>query len=127
MTLIDIATHQGDGYIKLPFLANLQRISPGMLDKTLRLLMYSQLLDTCRGRGGGYRVARPMAEISLADVYEAVSGRIVLSPCLESNDCPGCQHKAVWKGVSDLLWVRLQSIKLDGLGEGCLYTKNQKQ
>jgi Rrf2 family protein len=124
MTILNIATHQGDGYVGLSFLAKLQDLSPGMLEKTMRLLMHAQLLEAFRGPGGGYRLSRPPSQISLAEVYAAVSGKFELSPCLENSDCPGCQLKTTWKKVSDLIWLKLQSVTLDNLGDGCVYTNH---
>ncbi|HEX2803359.1 MAG TPA: SUF system Fe-S cluster assembly regulator [Sphingomicrobium sp.] len=46
------------------------------------------LLDSSRGAGGGFSLARPAAEISLADVVEAVEGPIAMTVCSEGRtDC----------------------------------------
>src|SRR3954462_1824854 len=44
------------------------------------------LLSSARGAGGGFALARPAAEISLADIVEAVEGPIALTMCSDSNN-----------------------------------------
>ena len=44
------------------------------------------LLETARGAGGGFRLARLAGEISLADIVEAVEGPIALTMCSDSNN-----------------------------------------
>jgi Rrf2 family protein len=46
----------------------------------------SGLLSSVRGAGGGFTLARPAAEISLADIVEAVEGPIALTMCSDSNN-----------------------------------------
>ena len=47
------------------------------------------LLETARGTGGGFRLARQADQISLADIIEAVEGPIVMTTCIDSerHDC----------------------------------------
>ena len=44
------------------------------------------LLDSARGASGGFALARPAGEISLADIVEAVEGPIALTMCSDSNN-----------------------------------------
>jgi len=44
------------------------------------------LLSSARGAGGGFALARPATEISLADIVEAVEGPIALTMCSDSNN-----------------------------------------
>ena len=43
------------------------------------------LLTSVRGAGGGFALARPAAEISLADIVEAVEGPIAMTVCSDSE------------------------------------------
>ena len=46
------------------------------------------LLTSVRGAGGGFALAKPATEISLADIVEAVEGPIAMTVCSEGrNDC----------------------------------------
>jgi len=56
--------------------------------KLMGQLAAAGLLNSVRGAGGGYSLARPAAEISLADVVEAVEGPIAMTVCSEGRtDC----------------------------------------
>ena len=44
------------------------------------------LLTSARGAGGGFALAKPATEISLADIVEAVEGPIALTMCSDSNN-----------------------------------------
>ena len=56
--------------------------------KLMQQLASAGLLVGHRGAGGGYALARPVAEITLADIVEAVEGPIAMSACSNGNfDC----------------------------------------
>jgi FeS assembly SUF system regulator len=56
--------------------------------KLMGQLAAARLLDSVRGASGGFSLARPAAEISLADVVEAVEGPIAMTVCSEGRtDC----------------------------------------
>jgi FeS assembly SUF system regulator len=54
--------------------------------KLMGQLAASGLLTSVRGAGGGFALARPTGEISLADIVEAVEGPIALTMCSDSNN-----------------------------------------
>ena len=54
--------------------------------KLMGQLAASGLLNSVRGAGGGFALAKPAAEISLADIVEAVEGPIALTMCSDSNN-----------------------------------------
>ena len=57
--------------------------------KLMGKLAQAGLLTSARGAGGGFTLARPHAEISLADIVEAVEGPIVMTMCGDgvNHDC----------------------------------------
>lgn len=57
--------------------------------KLMQQLAAHGLLIGQRGAGGGYALARPVGEISLADIVEAIEGPIVLTQCADgaNHDC----------------------------------------
>ena len=57
--------------------------------KVMQRLAAAGLLVGQRGAGGGYALARPVGEISLADIVEAIEGPIVLTQCADgvNHDC----------------------------------------
>ena len=68
------------GSVTSAFLAGSVNIHPTCLRKVMAPLARSGLVRACQGREGGYRLARPAAEISLAEIYEAVVSEPLLRP-----------------------------------------------
>lgn len=60
------------------------------LSKILHTLSRAGLVSSERGPGGGYRLARPAEELSIADVVGAIDSTALESRCLLGNrNCPG--------------------------------------
>jgi FeS assembly SUF system regulator len=61
--------------------------------KLMGQLAIAGLLSSVRGAGGGFAMARPVTEISLADIVEAVEGPIAMTLCSGgSTDCALDKH-----------------------------------
>ncbi|MDX3453420.1 Rrf2 family transcriptional regulator [Streptomyces sp. ME02-8801-2C] len=74
----DAAVPQGDGAaVKAETVAAAQAIPHKFLEGILGDLRRGGIVDSRRGGKGGYRLARPAAEITVADVVRAVDGPIV--------------------------------------------------
>ncbi|WP_324805787.1 SUF system Fe-S cluster assembly regulator [Sphingomonas sp. LY29] len=58
--------------------------------KLMQRLATAGLLVGQRGAGGGYALARPVTDISLADIVEAVEGPIALTQCAGSDEISDC-------------------------------------
>ena len=58
--------------------------------KLMGQLAASGLLTSVRGAGGGFTLAHPAGEISLADVIEAVEGPIAMTMCSGSDEASDC-------------------------------------
>jgi Rrf2 family protein len=92
--------HCGCGAVESPGAGHRLRLSAGQLatetglpvptvQKLVSRLAAAGLLHATRGVGGGLRLARPAAAISLADIVEAVEGPIALTMCADgtNHDC----------------------------------------
>ena len=87
--LIDLAERESRGYISLKEVADRQSVSKKYLEQIVPVLNIAGLLKTNRGYRGGYTLARPASEITVADVLEATEGSLMPVPCLD-NEVPGC-------------------------------------
>ena len=58
--------------------------------KLMGKLAIAGLLTSVRGAGGGFTLSRPVAEISLADIVEAVEGPISMTQCSGSDEVSDC-------------------------------------
>ena len=80
------------------------------------------LLRATRGSGGGLKLARPAAAITLADIVEAVEGPIALTSCVEQgrHDCalePCCSVRPHWGVVNETLRGALAGVPLTQLAQ----------
>ncbi len=87
------------------------------VQKLVSKLVGAGLLKSTRGAGGGLRLARPAAAISLADIVEAVEGPIALTACVEGvgHDCApgiGCSVRPHWPLVNEAMRSALAGVSL---------------
>jgi len=87
--------------------------------KLLKLLTRARILRSSQGREGGYGLARPPADIGLAELIEAVEGHIGLTECSREfgncgiqDHCPTHRH---WLLISRAVRRALQNICLADL------------
>ncbi|MBL1104765.1 Rrf2 family transcriptional regulator [Streptomyces sp. 5-8] len=75
--VLELAVRQGNGPVKAEEIAAVQDIPHKFLEGILGDLRRAGVVDSRRGGGGGYRLAREAASITVADVIRAVDGPIV--------------------------------------------------
>lgn len=88
--------------------------------KLVSRLSAAGLLESARGTGGGFRLSRPAAAISLADIIEAVEGPIAMTACVDgaTQDCcieDSCKVKPHWNVVNGAVRGALANISLASL------------
>lgn len=96
------------------------------VSKLIKLLVKSQLLVSQRGATGGCELARPAAEISIADVIAAIEGPIALTDCVDggSKDCvveSVCPMRGNWEKVNQAIRGALQSVSIADMAMPSLF------
>ncbi|HEC62861.1 MAG TPA: Rrf2 family transcriptional regulator, partial [Candidatus Acetothermia bacterium] len=96
--LIQLVTHTPQ--TQLRSLAATAHVPYPFLAKLVPTLVQAGILSSSRGKGGGVRLARPPAEISLLQVIQAVDGNRILTDCpFHPRPCPGnpyCPLRELW-------------------------------
>ena len=92
------------------------------VQKLVSKLTAAGLLRSARGIGGGLKLARPAAAITLADIIEAVEGPIALTPCVDSGRhvCGlegACAVRPHWGVVNAAMRGALAGVPLTQLAE----------
>jgi len=93
-------------------------VSEAHLAKVLQRLHKAGIVDSVRGRGGGFTLARPASRIRLRDVYEAIEGKLRRSHCLMGRaKCRAtrCILGDVIAEVDERVWGYLSGTKLSDL------------
>lgn len=116
------ARHCGGARVSAGELADETGLPAPTVQKLVSRLSAAGLLRSSRGVGGGLKLARPAAAISLADIVEAVEGPIALTSCLEEgrHDCTledACAMRPHWPGVNEALRGALAQVPLTQLAE----------
>ena len=105
MTELALTEHVGpssDRALTLAAIAERQQISRPYLEQLFARLRREGLVRSVRGPGGGYRLARPAAELSVADVVAAVDEPLRATRC--KGDGPGCMTGGA-RCLTHDLWV----------------------
>ena len=122
VTMSAAARHCGFAQVNAAQLAEETGLPVPTVQKLVSKLTAAGLLRTARGVGGGLKLARPAAAISLADIIEAVEGPIALTPCVEHgrHDCgmeAACSVKPHWGIVNDAMRGALSAVPLTRLAQ----------
>ncbi len=116
----ELARHDPGAVLHTGEIASAQHIPSPRLAKVIHDLARADLVRTQRGHQGGVMLARPPAEITVRDVYEAVEGPILLCRCRQRVErCvdEGCDTHEFWHGVETLLTEELQTMTFATLAD----------
>lgn len=110
----------GEARVSAQQLADETGLPVPTVQKLVSKLAAAGLLKSSRGLGGGLKLARPAAAISLADIVEAVEGPIALAPCSVHgrHDCTleaDCTVRPHWPQVDAALRGALAGVPLTQL------------
>ena len=117
--MIDLAEHIDEGYIPLQTIAKRQGISEKYLESILAVLSKAKLLDAVRGKGGGYRLARPAAGYTAFEILSLTEGTLAPVTCLETGqqceNAVNCRTLPLWQGLDQVIAAYLCSYTLADL------------
>lgn len=102
--MIDVAEHDGSGFISLRDVAQRQGISVKYLEQIVGALGKAGLLRSERGPQGGYRLARPSSAYTVGEILRLTEGNLAPVACLEDPDnrcerCDQCATLDFWTGL----------------------------
>jgi Rrf2 family transcriptional regulator, iron-sulfur cluster assembly transcription factor len=115
--ILDIAMHGNDDPVCLADIGKRQRVSVSYLEHLFKKLRHSGFVSSYRGPGGGYRLKRNLASISVADVICAVDSEAFDADSTKGNGRWPVTRSGVteglWQRVDDQLRDYLRSMTLD--------------
>jgi len=109
--MVDLALCQNKDPVTLAAISERQKISLSYLEQLFGKLRRRALVNSVRGPGGGYRLARDMAQISVADVILAVDETLDSTQCGVRENC-----RDESKCITHDLWVKLNERIFSYLG-----------
>ena len=120
LTMSAAARHCGHARVNAAQLALETGLPAPTVQKLVSKLSAAGLLKSMRGAGGGLKLARPAAAITLADIVEAVEGPIALTACSQHgrHDCElegSCRVMPHWGAVNVAMRGALAGVALTQL------------
>jgi len=114
--VLDLAFHEGNGPVSLAEISERQAISLSYLEQLFSRLRKNNVVASTRGPGGGYSLARPDDEISMAEIIRAVDESYDATSCGGEGTCSGDEYQCLthdlWKELSEEIHGFLNGIML---------------
>ncbi len=96
--MLDLAEHNTGDYIPLMDIATRQEISEKYLEAIVALLSKNGLVNSLRGKGGGYRLVKEPENYTIYSILEVTEGALAPVTCLE-DDPNRCERASICKTV----------------------------
>ena len=113
--MIDLALRHGKGPVTLAGISERQDISLSYLEQLFGKLRRHQLVESVRGPGGGYTLAKPLETVSVADIIRAVDEPIDATQCGGKENCHEehrCMTHDLWSSLNKKIYEYLDSVTL---------------
>ena len=121
--MLDLAQHPEDGFISLKTVAERQDISMKYLEMIVSGLKKAELVDSSRGKEGGYRLNRSPSEYSVGEILRSLEDNLAPVACIKDGNihceqASACMTVPMWKELDDITNAYLGSITLEDLLTG---------
>lgn len=114
--MLDIALKEGSGPVTLAEISARQKISLSYLEQLFGKLRRHELVVSIRGPGGGYQLAKPARDISVAEIIVAVDESLDATQCGGKENCvkenTRCITHDLWMGLNKTIVEHLAAINL---------------
>jgi len=108
--LVDMAEHSVESNVPLKDIAQRQQISKKYLESIMVILSKAGLVDSCHGKGGGYKLNRLPEQYSLLEILNLTEETLAPVKCLQKN-CQPCERRANCRTVG--MWSELNTMITD--------------
>lgn len=117
--MVDLAYYSKDKPVTLHEISEREDISLNYLEQLFAKLRRNGIVNSVRGPGGGYVLAKKPDEINIGEIIEAVEESLSPVACVEGdkgcNRIDKCVTFKLWKGLGDRIKDFLSSITVQNL------------
>ena len=118
--LLELGKYDAARYVPLPLIAQRQDISEKYLESIIRLLVKDRVLESLRGKGGGYRLKKDPDQYTVGSILRLTEESLAPVSCLDGNadTCPRmaqCRTLSLWQGLDRVINEYLDSITIADL------------
>ena len=113
--MVDLSMRQTRGPVTLAAISERQHISLSYLEQLFGKLRRASLVNSVRGPGGGYNLAKPIADITVAEIISAVDEPIDATQCAGKENCNDdrrCITHDLWATLNEKMNDYLSSVSL---------------
>ncbi len=120
--MVDLTKQQQGGPVTLAAISERQFISLSYLEQLFRRLREGGLVNSVRGPGGGYTMARDPSEITVAEVIRAVNEPVHTTMC--ENGIRGCHRgnrcdtHQLWEALGQHIYRFLDAVTIQQVSDG---------
>ena len=121
--MIDLAQHPEEGFVSLKTVAERQGISMKYLEMIVSGLKKAELVESTRGKEGGYRLSRSPADYSVGEILRCLEDNLAPVSCIKDGEiqcekASACVTLPMWKELDDLTNAYLDGVSLQDLLTG---------
>ncbi|MES2104383.1 MAG: Fe-S cluster assembly transcriptional regulator IscR [Pseudomonadota bacterium] len=113
--MIDLALRQDKGPVTLAGISQRQDISLSYLEQLFGKLRRHEIVESVRGPGGGYSLARKAQQVTVADIIIAVDEPLDATQCGSKESCHGADQATGARCMTHELWATLNAKMVDYL------------
>lgn len=118
--MLDLAQHAEQGPVALREISERQNITPKYMESIMALLLHDKLVQSLRGKAGGYILTRKPEDYPVYEILASAEGGLAPVHCLsmDENTCPirqTCLTIPVWEGLHKVIEDYLTGISLQTL------------
>ena len=121
--MLDLAQHPEEGTISLKTIAERQEISMKYLEMIVAGLKKAKLLESTRGKEGGYRLCRAPEDYTVGEILRSLEDNLAPVSCLRADGvrcdkAAACATLPMWKELDEITNAYLDAVTLQDLLTG---------
>ncbi len=121
--MIDLAQHRDEGYISLKTISDRTQLSMKYLEMIVGNLKKAELVDSTRGKEGGYKLNKTPGEYSIGEILRCIEDNLAPVACIKEGEIQcdrsgACLTVPMWKELDDITNAYLDTVSLEDLLTG---------
>ena len=121
--MVDLAKQEGDGFVSLADIAERENLSMKYLESIISILNKGGMLQSLRGKNGGYKLARKPEEYNISEILLLTEGTLAPVNCImqdgvQCDKAATCSTLPLWAGLDKVIENYLSNITLEDIISG---------
>lgn len=121
--MLDLVQHPEDGFVSLKTIADRQRVSMKYLEMIVSSLKKAGLVESTRGKEGGYMLSRAPSEYRVGDILRCIEDNLAPVSCIKSGSvycerAAECMTVPMWMELDEIINEYLDTVSLEDLLTG---------